>query len=59
MDKNLVLGILTFVVAVLQLFSQQTFVPPAWIPYILLVIGVLNVIISTFFANLMAKLTGK
>ena len=59
MDKSLVLGLLAFAVAVLQLLSQQTFVPPAWLPYILALAGVLNVIISTWGASVVRRLRGK
>ena len=59
MDKSLLLGILVFVVGVLQLLLQQPFVPPAWIPFILIVIGVLNVLISNWGVKAVARLRGK
>ena len=50
-SKTFWLNVITMVLAVFTLLSEQPFIPPNVLPFVLFAVGVLNLILRLWFTN--------
>jgi hypothetical protein len=50
-SKTVVLNILLLVVGFLELLKVSPAIPADWVPYVLLLVGVVNIVIRIFFTT--------
>lgn len=51
LSKTVWLNVITTLIAVLTLMTEGNLVPPEYVPWILMVVGILNVILRVWFTE--------